>query len=162
MSTAASSGNQSRGEQARPRIVVGVDGSEPAKQALRWAHRLAAGAGAQLEAVIGWQYPVMTGWGPAAMTLDYDLAQTMEKVLTDTVDAIFGADRPAGLKLTVAEGHPASVLLERSADALMLVVGSRGHGGFLGLLLGSISANVAEHASCPVLVVHGDRLPTAI
>jgi nucleotide-binding universal stress UspA family protein len=150
------------GEQDRPRIVVGVDGSEPSRQALRWAQRLAAGAGATMEAVIGWQYPVMTGWGAAAVPLDYDLAQTMEKLLTDTVDATFGADRPAGLKLTVAEGHPASVLIERSAGALMLVVGSRGHGGFMGLLLGSISANVAEHAGCPVLVVHGDQLPDAI
>jgi nucleotide-binding universal stress UspA family protein len=85
----------------------------------------------------------------------------MEKVLTDTVDATFGADRPAELKLTVAEGPPAAVLVDRSAGALMLVVGSRGHGGFMGLLLGSISANVAEHASCPVLVVHGNQLPDA-
>jgi len=161
MSTVASTDDQPTGDQSRSRIVVGVDGSEPSKQALRWAQRLAAGAGATLEAVIGWQYPVMTGWGPGAMPLDYDLAQTMEKVLTDTVDAIFGAARPARLKLTVAEGHPASVLLERSAGALMLVVGSRGHGGFVGLLLGSISANVAEHADCPVLVVHGDQLPDA-
>jgi nucleotide-binding universal stress UspA family protein len=148
--------------QARPRIVVGVDGSEPSKQALRWAQRLAAGAGATVEAVIGWQYPVMTGWGPGALPLNFDLQADMEKVLTDSVDAVFGAHRPAGLKLTVAEGHPASVLLERSAGALMLVVGSRGHGGFMGLLLGSISANVAEHARCPVLVVHGDQLPAAI
>jgi nucleotide-binding universal stress UspA family protein len=158
----SSTASRPTGEQDRPRIVVGVDGSEPSRQALRWAQRLAAGAGATMEAVIAWQYPVMTGWGAAAMPLDYDLAQAMEKLLTDTVDAIFGADRPAGLKLTVAEGHPASVLLERSADALMLVVGSRGHGGFMGLLLGSISANVAELAGCPVLVVHGDQLPAAI
>jgi nucleotide-binding universal stress UspA family protein len=143
------------------RIVVGVDGSEQSRQALRWAARLAADAGARLEAVIGWQYPLTTGFGTAAMPLNYDLEQNMDKVLTDTVDATFGADRPADLKLTVAEGHPAAVLVDRSAGALMLVVGSRGHGGFMGLLLGSISANVAEHASCPVLVVHGNQLPDA-
>ena len=162
MNSAASTDSHASGEQARPRIVVGIDGSEPSKQALRWAQRLAVGAGATVEAVTGWQYPVLTGWGTAAIPMDYDLAETMEKMLTDTGDATFGADRPAGLKLTVAEGHPASVLLERSADAQMLVVGSRGHGCFMGLLLGSISANVAEHAGCPVLVVHGDQLPDAI
>ena len=149
-------------DQARPRIVVGVDGSDPSRQALRWAQRLAAGAGARIEAVIAWQYPVATGWGAAAVPLDYDLEKEMEKVLTDTVDTVFGTDWPADLKLTVTEGHPASVLLERCAGALMLVVGSRGHGGFLGLLLGSVSAHVAEHAHCPVLVVHGDQLPDAI
>ena len=163
MSTAAATDTQpTPDETTRSRIVVGVDGSEPSKQALRWAQRLAAGAGAQLEAVIAWQYPVMTGWGPGVVPLDYNLAQTMDKVLIDTVDAVFGSDRPTGLKLTVVEGHPVSVLLDRSADALMLVVGSRGHGGFIGLLLGSVSASVAEHASCPVLVVHGDQLPDAI
>lgn len=162
MSTPTSTDSLPSGEQAQPWIVVGVDGSEPSKQALRWAQRLATGAGARIEAVIGWQYPVATSWGAAAMPLDYDVEKEMDKVLTDTVDAVFGAERPAGLKLTVAEGHPASVLIERSAGALMLVVGSRGHGGFMGLLLGSISASVAERASCPVLVVHGDQLPDAI
>jgi nucleotide-binding universal stress UspA family protein len=157
MSTAAQAADQ-----AGPRIVVGVDGSESSRQALRWAQRLAGAAGARIEAVIGWQYPVATGWGAGSMPLDYDLEKEMEKVLTDTVDAVFGADRPTDLKLTVTEGHPASVLLQHSAGALMLVVGSRGHGGFLGLLLGSVSAHVAEHAHCPVLVVHGDQLPDAI
>ena len=160
MSTEASTGTQPAPTADR-RIVVGVDGSEQSKQALRWAARLAGGVGARLEAVIGWQYPLTTGFGTAAMPLNYDLEQNMDKVLTDTVDATFGADRPGTLKLTVAEGHPAAVLVDRSADALMLVVGSRGHGGFMGLLLGSISASVAEHASCPVLVVHGDQLPDA-
>ena len=145
----------------QPRVVVGVDGSEQSKQALRWARRLAADTGARLEAVIAWEYPMMTGWGTGLMPLDFDLRADMDKVLTETVDATFGADRPAGLILTVAEGHPARVLIEHSTDALMLVVGSRGHGGFAGLLLGSISQSVAEHASCPVLVVHGDRLPKA-
>ncbi|HEU5268662.1 MAG TPA: universal stress protein [Jatrophihabitans sp.] len=150
-------------EPGRPvqRIVIGVDGSEQSIQALRWARRLAADIGARLEAVLAWEYPMITGWGTAAMPLTYNLHADMEKVLTDAVDTAFGADRPADLRLDVLEGHPARLLIERSADALMLVLGSRGHGGFTGLLLGSISANVAEHAHCPVLVVHGDRLPDA-
>jgi nucleotide-binding universal stress UspA family protein len=61
------------------------------------------------------------------------------------------------MNLVLREGNPAHVLLEHSAGALMLVVGSRGRGGFAGLMLGSVSAAVAEHASCPVLVVDGDK-----
>jgi nucleotide-binding universal stress UspA family protein len=146
---------------AAARIVVGIDGSAAAAQALRWASRLAADTGARLEAVAAWQYPMLTGWGTAALPPDYDPEQDMAKVLTSTVDSVFGPDRPADLTLTVREGHPAQVLIDCAADALMLVVGSRGHGGFAGLLLGSVSQSVAEHASCPVLVVHGDRLPAS-
>lgn len=152
-------GTESRNDQsAQQRVVVGVDGSQQSVQALRWADRLAASTGSRLEAIIAWEYPMATGWGTTMMPFNYDLVADMEKVLIDAVDAAFGADRPAGLILTVREGHPARVLIECSAEALMLVVGSRGHGGFAGLLLGSISANVAEHAHCPVLVVHGDEL----
>ena len=63
------------------------------------------------------------------------------------------------MQLVVREGGAAKVLLEASEGAVMLVVGSRGHGGFAGLLLGSVSANVAEHAGCPVFIVHGDQPP---
>jgi len=92
-------------------------------------------------------------WDPEAM------AAIADKLLTDAVDQAFGPDRPAGMVLTVAEGSAADVLIQRSADAAMVVVGSRGHGGFAGLLLGSVSAACTAHATCPVLVVHGDRLP---
>jgi nucleotide-binding universal stress UspA family protein len=143
----------------QPRIVVGVDGSAQSRSALRWASWLAADTGARIEAVTAWQFPVSAGWGSAAVPMNFNPAQDMHKVLTETVDDAFGADRPVGMQLSVYEGHPARVLLERSAGALMLVVGSRGHGGFAGLLLGSVSAHVAEHAGCPVLVVHGDQLP---
>ena len=145
---------------AQPRIVVGVDGSEQSVQALRWAQRLAASTGARLDAVAAWQFPVATAWGTAAIPMNLDPEHDMEKVLTETVDSVFGSDRPAGLQLIVDQGHPARVLVDRSAGALMLVVGSRGHGGFAGLLLGSVSAYAAEHAHCPVLVVHGDQLPS--
>jgi len=143
----------------QPRIVVGVDGSAQSRTALRWAARLAVDTGAWVEAVTAWHFPISTGWAGAGVPMNFDPEQDMHKVLIETVDAAFGSERPAGLQLSVVEGHPARVLLERSADALMLVVGSRGHGGFAGLLLGSVSAHVAEHAGCPVLVVHGDQLP---
>jgi nucleotide-binding universal stress UspA family protein len=144
---------------ASPRIVVGVDGSESSKQALRWAAYLAAGAGAEIDVVSTWSYPSSFGW--SAAPTDWNPQQDLEKSLTTAVDEVFGQQRPAGLRLRVLEGNAAAVLLEQSSDALMVVVGSRGHGGFTGLLIGSVSASLAEHAQCPVFVVHGDQLPPA-
>jgi nucleotide-binding universal stress UspA family protein len=141
------------------RIVVGVDGSANSEQALRWAASLAAVFGARLEAVTAWDFPASYGF--ASVPTDWDPAGDMRKVLDDTVRAVFGDQPPAGLQRQVREGGAAMVLLEASQGATMLVVGSRGHGGFAGLLLGSVSANVAEHASCPVLVIHGDQAPPA-
>ena len=138
------------------RIVVGVDGSESSLHALRWAASFAAVFGAQLEVVISWEYPMTYGW--AAIAPDWDPQREMANVLEDAVSATFGDQRPPGMQLRVLEGGAAKVLLDVSAGAMMLVVGSRGHGGFTGLLLGSVSANVAEHSSCPVFVVHGDEL----
>jgi nucleotide-binding universal stress UspA family protein len=135
------------------RVVVGVDGSEPSKRALRWAAYLAQSMHASIEAVIAWNLgaaayaPYPSNWDPAddaRITIDH------------TLDSVFGAQHhPADLKVTVLEGYPPKVLLDVSADADMLVIGSRGHGGFAGLLLGSVSAACTEHATCPVLVTHG-------
>jgi nucleotide-binding universal stress UspA family protein len=141
------------------RIVVGVDGSANSEQALRWAARLAADFGARLEAVTAWDFPASYGFG--SVPQDWDPAGDMRKVLDETVRAVFGDHPPAGLQRQVREGGAAQVLIEASQDAIMLVVGSRGHGGFTGMLLGSVSANVAEHAQCPVLVIHGDQAPPA-
>ena len=137
------------------RIVVGVDGSQHSQQALRWGAHLAAIFGARLDAVTAWEFPPSYGWAP--VPAEWNPAQDMEKVLDDTVWAVFGDRPPAGLRRQVFEGGAAKVLLDASVGAIMLVVGSRGHGGFAGLLLGSVSANVAEHASCPVLVIHGGQ-----
>ncbi len=139
------------------RVVVGVDSSPESKQALVWAASFAASSGASLDAVAAWQYPTAYGWSP--IPVDWKPGEDMEKALIETVDEVFGAQRPKGMRLIVREGNAAKILLDASGEALMLVVGSRGHGGFAGLLLGSVSANVAEHATCPVLVVHGNRLP---
>lgn len=137
------------------RIVVGVDGSQHSQQALRWGAQLAATFGARLDAVIAWEFPTSYGWVPT----EWNPGQDMEKVLHDTVQAVFGDHPPAGLRRQVREGGAAKVLLDACEGAIMLVVGTRGHGGFAGLLLGSVSANVAEHASCPVLVIHGGQAP---
>jgi nucleotide-binding universal stress UspA family protein len=141
----------------RRRVVVGVDGSDPSKQALRWGAQLAASLGAQIEAVQVWRYPY--GFEFAYVGPTFELGSDTEKALTETVDEVFGSDRPIDMRLTVVEGGAATVLLRESKGAAMVVVGSRGHGGFAGLLLGSVSAKVAEHADCPVLVVHGDGSP---
>jgi len=139
------------------RIIVGVDGSRPSRQALRWGAHLAATFGAGLDAVTAWEFP--STYGFSAVPSDWDPAQDMRIALDQTVQEVFGDRRPAGLRQLVTEGGAARVLLDASQGAIMLVVGSRGHGGFTGLLLGSVSANVAEHASCPVLVIHGDQAP---
>lgn len=139
------------------RIVVGIDGSRHSEQALAWAAHLAAVFRARLDVVAAWEYPQSYGW--AAIAPDWDPRQDLEKVLDDTIRAVFGDHPPVRLDRQVREGGAAKVLLEASEGAAMLVVGSRGHGGFAGLLLGSVSANVAEHASCPVFIVHGEQVP---
>jgi nucleotide-binding universal stress UspA family protein len=142
------------------RIVVGADGSRHSVEALRWGAYQASALGARLEAVTAWEYPASFGW--AAVPTDWDPAKDMEKVLQDAVGEAFGNQLPSGLELQVREGGAARVLIEASQGATMLVVGSRGHGGFAGMLLGSVSANVAEHASCPVLIIHGDQSAPAV
>lgn len=139
------------------RVVVGVDGSSQSKQALRWAAQMATSLGARLEVIAAWDFPATYGW--AAWPQDWDPARDSAKALTATVDEVFGLARPKNLQLSVRQGGAAQVLLDECKGATMLVVGSRGHGGFTGMLLGSVSANVAEHASCPVLVVHGETPP---
>ena len=146
-------------ESPQPRVVVGVDGSDQSRTALRWGAAVATAIGARLDAVIAWNYN--TGYGAGYLPSDLNPSTEADKVLTQTVDAVFGSDRPVTMRLAVCEGQPARVLLDESEGARMLVVGSRGHGGFMGLLLGSVSASVAEHATCPVLVLHGDEPPIA-
>jgi nucleotide-binding universal stress UspA family protein len=139
----------------KPRIVVGIDGSDGSKHALRWAATLAQLLGARIDAVAAWELP--TASLLRALPPSFSPEPDIERLLTDTVDEVLGADRPADLRRKVLEGPAAQTLITAAEGALMLVVGSRGLGGFAGVLLGSVSARVAEHAACPVLVVHGDR-----
>lgn len=138
---------------ARPRIVVGVDGSAESRSALRWAQRIAIAEHAAIDVVGAWAWP--TVMGIAGTPLDYSPKLDIEKELTEAVDEVYGADRPADLVVRAVQGGAAHVLVDASRGALMVIVGSRGIGGFMGLLLGSVSGHVAEHAHCPVLVVHG-------
>jgi len=139
------------GDDGQARIVVGIDGSECSKEALRWAARQAKFTGAALEVVIGWQYPVFYGWAPGPQ--DFDFGAAAGQALTEALDEVFGKDRPARLRTRVVEGHAAQVLVEASAGADLLVVGSRGHSGFVDALLGSVSTYCVHHARCPVTVI---------
>src|SRR5579875_627959 len=138
-------------------LVVGVDGSSHSEKALQWGAHLSAAFGADMVVVSAWDYPAAIGW--SYVPDEWHPDQDMEKVLKETLHKVFGNQLPSGLRTVVREGGAAKVLLEESKGATLLVVGSRGHGGFAGLLLGSVSANVAEHAPCPVLVVHGHQSP---
>lgn len=142
------------------RVVVGVDGSEQSKQALRWAGRIAETFQATIQVVGAWHHPTSYGW--SAVATDWDPEEDTATCLTDAVEEVFGADRPAGLEILTQSGSAAKTLIDHSEGAMMLIVGSRGHGGFAGLLLGSVSASVAEHAKCPVLVVHGNNGPEQV
>ena len=132
------------------RIIVGVDGSDSSIAALRYAARLADALDAPLEAVTTWYYSSLTG---ARLVMEWTPEQDATDTLTAAVDQAFGDDPPARLIRTVAGGPPARTLIEMSRTCEMLVLGNRGHGGFVGLLLGSVSAACVRHAHSPVLVV---------
>lgn len=139
------------------RIVVGVDGSEPSRHALRWAHFIAATTGASIDAVGIWRAPAAaSGPGWADVPVGWNRTKETEAMLDTVLQEVFGDKRPERLDSRVCEGNAAKVLIDASNGARMLIVGSRGRGGFVGLLLGSVSTACAAHAPCPVLVVHGD------
>lgn len=139
-------------------IVVGVDGSPQSLEALRQARRLAELTGCPLKAIIVWEYSSMMDGMPGS--LEWNPQDDAAQALADALDAAFGSDAPTHLEQVVVQGHAARVLTEESRGAEILVVGSRGRGGFAGLLLGSVSSAVAAHARCPVLITHQERAAT--
>jgi nucleotide-binding universal stress UspA family protein len=141
------------------RIVVGVDGSPASKVALRTAAQLAELTAATIDALGVWEYPIAYAIGQgAAMGFGGESGWSPEndarKMLIATVDEVFGPHRPTGLRTPLLCGHPAKCILAQAEGASLIVVGSRGHGGFAGLMLGSVSAKCAASAPCPVLIVH--------
>lgn len=131
-------------------IVVGVDGSEQSLAALNWAIAEARLRKGQVRLITAWYYPPMASTVGDGV-IDDSFRQTAELVKVDALKAV--ADAGVDVTGEVVENSPATALLEAARDADLLVVGSRGHGGFAGLLLGSVSAQVIHHAPCPVLVV---------
>lgn len=142
------------------RIVVGVDGSEPSKLALRWAIRQAKLTGGSVDAVIAWRFPSNYGWAPYPAEVP-DLEGTAKHTLIAALAEVSGLDPDVLVRPIVTEGHAAGALLDAARGADLLVVGSRGHGGFTSALLGSVSMQCVLHARCPVLVFRdGTRAAT--
>jgi nucleotide-binding universal stress UspA family protein len=133
-------------------IVVGVDGSDHAIGALRWATEEAALRGAELVVLCAWEFP--HALNPVTMlTTEADPFRADAKAsLERAIEAVGPAD--VVVLPHVVEGSAAQLLVEASSDAELVVVGSRGRGGFAGLLLGSVSQHVSAHARGPVLVHH--------
>lgn len=131
-------------------IVVGVDGSEHSHRALSWALEEARFRRASVKIVHSWEFPPATK-GPDGMP-HADLQAAAQKICED---ALADAGDPAGVEVTIeiAPDLPAKALVGASRGAELIVVGSRGRGGFRGLLLGSVANQVAHHAMCPVVIV---------
>lgn len=135
------------------RIVVGVDGSASSNKALEWAATQAEKTGAALEIVTSWQWPQSYGV-PLPLTEDFDPAAVAKQVNSAAFDLVRKDHSGVEVRSSIAEGHAGQVLTEMSADADMLVVGSRGHSEIVGLLLGSTSEYCVAHGQCPVVVLH--------
>ena len=138
-------------------IVVGVDGSPASVDALRWALTQAELTSAPVEAIAAWQTPSQYGFEVYSAEVDWaDLAeQTLKTALKDAADG-----GTVDVTSVAVQGHPAQVLVDASARAQLLVVGSRGYGRLAGMLLGSVSEYVIAHATCPVLVIrHHEPTP---
>jgi nucleotide-binding universal stress UspA family protein len=144
------------------RVVVGVDGSETSREALRWAAGEAASRGAELHVVHAWEVPTPGAGvglspgkrpGSAPETQRQQAEDLVNRQITEELQDLSGVE----VRSSIGRGTAAGVLLEAARGADLLVVGSRGLGGFAGLLLGSVSAKMASHSPCPVVIVR----PTA-
>lgn len=137
-------------------IIVGVDGSTPAQQALRWAGRQAEMTGASLVAVMAWEVPGAFGWADVPeFPAELDLQGPAARVLAEAVGDALPAAQAAAVEQVVVLGNPAQAILDHADGADLIVVGVRGHGTFQAALLGSVSHTVTLHATCPVVVVRG-------
>lgn len=137
------------------RVIVGVDGSEGSRRALRWAADEAKRRDATLLVITVWQYPVFTtipafGVLPPVEEMSAEAEAGLRALLEE--EGLTGRDDLTVLE-SVVQGPAAPALLDAAGEDDVLVVGSRGHGGFTGLLLGSVSQAVVTHAPCPVVVV---------
>jgi nucleotide-binding universal stress UspA family protein len=138
------------------KIVVGIDGSDESKDALRWAIEEARLRSAEVVAVHAWESPpTVMQPGPAPgfdyVAVDPQVREAVERHAWAVVEEVAGKGG-VPVEPVAVEGPPASALVDAAQDADLLVVGSRGRGGFASLVLGSVSQQVAHHAPCPVLI----------
>lgn len=140
---------------ATGRIVVGVDGSEHSLAALRWAASEAKLRATRVHVVGTFTTPIMSTGYEVAVPDPSDLQSASETMLDAVVDSVRESGELDGVDVgtEVLEGHAGERLVALSRGAGLIVVGSRGHGGFIGLLLGSVTTYVVNHAHCPVVVV---------
>jgi nucleotide-binding universal stress UspA family protein len=144
------------------KIVVGVDGSETADKALRWAADEARLRGASLRVMHAWTVPLVLArpsedaFGiPEPVESLLEVRTALQREATTVLERALEDVASAGVEVEAQaiEGKAARILIEAAADAELLVIGSRGLGGFAGLLLGSVSQQCAHHAPCPVVIV---------
>jgi nucleotide-binding universal stress UspA family protein len=142
--------------EARQVVVVGVDGSDPSIAALHWAGQYGAATGATVQALQIWHYPTAAGLPPGITpeSVTDEVTANQRKELGEAIDKAH-LDPAAHVEARLAYGHPAQVLIDESQNASLLVLGYKGHGGFTGMLTGSVSLQVVHHAACPVVVVRG-------
>jgi nucleotide-binding universal stress UspA family protein len=146
------------------RTVVGVDGSAGSLAALDWAVKETRLRGGVVHVVVAWLRPQLYAGSEFGLGMDPSLDAGVAAAAAaeaGRVTAEAGQFDELVMTSSAVEGHPAHVLLEAAEGADMLVVGSRGHGGFLGALLGSVSQHVVAHCSCPVVVVPAPGRTTA-
>jgi nucleotide-binding universal stress UspA family protein len=150
--------------QVESAVVVGVDGSSGSSEALHWAIAEAQLRSAPLRAVHAWTYfepavPPLLGYPYSAESVDSiveDRRQAAEQML-ERETSEFASVHDIEIERVIGEGSAAQVLIDAVGDEDLLVVGSRGHGGFASLLLGSVSQQCALHAPCPVVIVRGTK-----
>jgi len=145
-------------QNGQQRFVVGVDGSEESRAALQWSADEAVAHGARLEAVCAWELPfsgLASSYAPAPAGLPdpQEVARRAEDALYDTLKEVLGGETSLDVKRVVEAGDPAAVLLRRSEAADLLVVGSRGRGGFSRLLIGSVTEKCVRYSTCSVVVI---------
>jgi nucleotide-binding universal stress UspA family protein len=138
-------------------IVVGVDTSESSRDALAWALAEARSRDGHVRVVAAWQVDPVIYAAPLVAPVDGGIGQSFEhaarSAIDESLEAVGDAAEGIDVERTIVEGAAAHVLVRESENAELLVVGSRGRGGFAGLLLGSVSQQCAHHAACPVVIV---------
>ena len=135
----------------RPLVVVGVDGSPSSLRALDWAAHYVEPTHAVLRVVTAWQWPLM--FGPLIFPEKVNPKIDAEDIQARALERRFGSELPSDVEALVVEGHPTPTVLNAAKGAELLVLGTRGHGGFGGLLLGSVSEHCARTAECSVVIV---------
>jgi nucleotide-binding universal stress UspA family protein len=137
-------------DQPGHRIVAGIDGSPASLSALEWAAHQAQLTDTSLEVVAAWEWPTGLGW--SVIPEGFDPAGETRETLEPILAALRTAHPQVSISLSVVEGTPALALVKASRGADLLVVGSRGHGEFVGMLIGSTSEHCVANAHCPVVV----------